>query len=304
MRIYLSAPSVSTDDIDIFNKYGVKHRLIAFPLLPVLSGEKKIKIADEVERARKAKGNGETLMYDSGVATLWIKFYKNTKTLMEKKNVGYALSLRRLFYTADVYADVLRALTEENVIDHALELDIDHFVGMAPVLKIRDKLRQATDKLIGVWRVTQGQAEYETVTREFNYVGFSLSRAGKSKDYVGELLFDAFRRNVKVHVFAYVKPAFLYKYPCFSTDSSSWSKGRRWGIVSYLSNRTGEWVGGRPAQDGEQTFKDSSFLGATRDKAFNPVDNKWALEATVQEYIRLEENLTQVWEKRGYVYDR
>ena len=302
MRIYLSAPIVSVGDIALFDKVGVKNRLKAFPILDLMENDKKLDIPAIIKACRQVKGTGECLMYDSGVSSLNVKFFKNTRTLLKDRNQGYVFSTEKFRKIVDMYCETVGALDAAGVMDCVLEMDVDHFMGMEEVLKIREKLLKVTTKLVPVWRASQGEKEFDRVTREYKYVAFSLIRSKAKEEGWGNLLFEAYRRGVKTHLFAFIRPEYLTRFPCYSTDSSSWTKGRRWGIVAYRSERTSMTVGGRPAADGARAFRDSSFLGLSKSDKFNPFEKNWVLEAAVRDYVKLEEKITEVWARRGYVY--
>lgn len=301
MRIFLSSPN-KKEDIKIFDRVEVKNRLVAFPLLSVMEGGK-INTEKFVEDCKKLKGNGEMLMLDSGVSSLNWKYFENLKRLSEDASKGFIFSEDAFYRAAESYIDTIQAL--EGVIDCFLELDVDHFIGIEKVKALREKLNAVSKNLIPVWRSSQGKEEFFDIIENYGWIAIS-THAGTGKGtgmkYWDELLFEAYKRGAKVHVFAFVNSKQLFEMPMYSSDCSSWGKGRRWGIVAYDSNRKSMVMSGRPAHTGGEVFQDGSFLGLSKETKFDPFDKEWVLEASVRSYINLEEKITKVWEERGVVF--
>lgn len=302
MRIFLSSPN-KKEDIKIFDRVKVKNRLVAYPLLSVMDGYK-VNIERLVADCKKIKGNGEMLMFDSGVSSLNWRYFENLKRLSQDATRGFVFSEEAFFKAADGYIEAIEALS--GIIDCVLELDVDHFIGIEKVKKLRKRLRRRGGNLIPVWRSSQGKDEFFRVIDEYGFVALSTHvGTGKSTGsaHWDALLFEAYKRGAKVHVFAFVSSKNLFELPMYSSDCSSWGKGRRWGIVAFDSKRKRGTLSGRPAKSGDEVFGDTSFLGLSKESEFNPFDKEWVLEASILTYISLEERVTEAWERRGVVYE-
>ncbi len=305
MRIFLSSPSVEGGDIEIFDRADAGNRLTAFPLIDAMT--KKINMDKLIKRCKAVRGNGQRVMFDSGIASLNFRFLERSKSLASDGSKGWVFSFDGFRNAAEQYVEAVSRLSKLGLIDYCIELDVDHFIGWENMLVWRKQLKKVAPNLIPVWRISQGKEEFFNLIDEFKYIAINIRQVkgvkkGRYEKFWSDMLHEAYRRGGRVHVFATVREKFLLENPVWATDCSSWSMGRRWGIIRYQDVRKKMGVGGRPVITGSDVFSSASILGMSKKIKFDPFSGAWWTEAQVRLYVAMEKKITDIWNIRGVVY--
>ncbi len=126
-------------------------------------------------------------------------------------------------------------------VDYFFELDIDIVVGYDKVLELRQMLEQKTGKkCIPVFHKNRGIKEWEKMCKEYDYVaigctGFNDSQWTKNVNVLKQMLAIARKYKTKVHGLGYTRGN-IEDMTFYSTDSTSWLAGGRFGVIYTFKN--------------------------------------------------------------------
>ena len=139
------------------------------------------------------------------------------------------------------YIEDYAEYVKENNIDKFLELDIDSVVGHDEVRKLRANLeKKAGKQCIPVWHRPRGKAEFLRLCDEYSYIaigGVALKYIRPDEyRYLPYLIDEAHKRECKIHALGFTSTKLLSQYHFDSVDSSSWSMGRRYGLLYRYAN--------------------------------------------------------------------
>lgn len=134
----------------------------------------------------------------------------------------------------DAYIDWIKSAH----IDHFIEMDIDEIVGYEKVKQIRNRIEKATGKQsIPVWHLGRKKEGWLDMVKNYPYVALSLSGFTASSKWLKAndwkplhfFLQTAAENGAKVHALGCTNWPLLRKFHFFSSDSSTWSLGERYG---------------------------------------------------------------------------
>lgn len=134
---------------------------------------------------------------------------------------------------ADAYADFIR----ENRIKYYFELDIDGIVGLSKVERLRARIEARCGvPCIPVWHKGRGKEYFLGMCKDYRYVAIGGIVTQEIPKAVYEQSFPWFiakahEQGSKIHGLGYTSLAGLKRYRFDSVDSTSWSRGSRWGEV-------------------------------------------------------------------------
>ncbi|MCA9496156.1 MAG: hypothetical protein KC589_04390 [Nanoarchaeota archaeon] len=147
-------------------------------------------------------------------------------------------SVKKLNYSylktyIDKYCDYINYYDIKNFI----EMDIDRIIGYETVLKIREYIKNKTNKKpIEVWHTWRGIDEFKKSCKENEWVFVGIKeKVNKIKTF--QYLIDlAFEYGTKLHILGYT-PLYLEKFKnLYSCDSTTWSSGGRYSNVYFFEN--------------------------------------------------------------------
>ncbi len=251
------------------------------------------------ETLKHFKDRGVFIMIDSGAHTFFseeglsIAHSKKKKTKQTNYMVyskGYAKWLEKF----------------KDYIDVAVELDIDVLIGYKKVLQIRKMLEATGAKIMPVWHTSLGDAEWENMIRDYEYVGIGLGDAVNMKQILNIGFFSsklkrAIETGTKVHAFGMVRPNYMLKLPFYTVDSSSWNAGSRYGqLVGYDAKNIK--IVQRRVKSQKDFLKVVNYLklDMSPSQLFSVARNYVNRDiVNVQAYKKLEDVITRVWESRG-----
>lgn len=140
-------------------------------------------------------------------------------------------------YTQE-YADWIRKVDCDKIVGY-FEMDVDVIIGYDNVLKLRDVLNSASDKIIPVWHKNRGIEEFkrqctDTKGKVIAITGFRNEDI--SDDQYGMFLKYAWSKGKKVHCLGMTRKKVLDKVPFDYVDSSSWKQAGRYGTIKKFVN--------------------------------------------------------------------
>jgi len=182
--------------------------------------------------------------------------------------------------------------------DYFVELDLQELVGYEEVEKWRDEYKNAGifDKCILVYHSKDGFEKFEYIVHrsDCKYVGIEGIRGQQILPY-NKYIKYAYDNNCKIHGFAFTRFGLLNKYPFYSTDSSSWTIGVRYGKTCVFNGTKGMNV---------ITSTKKNFMNYNLDIEMH--NSKRAIENcrikslhNANEYLKMETYLTNLWTARG-----
>lgn len=130
-------------------------------------------------------------------------------------------------------------------VDKFFELDIDSFVGLPKVEKMRARLEALTGKQpIPVWHLTRGKDYFVGMCKDYPYIaigGLVGVKAVVKMDHCFPWFIDtAHKHGAKIHGLGYTKIKELRRYHFDSVDSTAWLYGNRAGFIYCFNEKTGE----------------------------------------------------------------
>ena len=158
-------------------------------------------------------------------------------TFMSSNTKGKQFKYEDMLAYLDKYIDFIN----KNDVDYFFELDIDVIVGYDRVLDLRRKLEEKTGKkCIPVFHKNRGINEWEKMCREYDYVaigctGFNDSQWTKNVNVLKQMLQIARKYKTKVHGLGYTRGN-IENMTFYSTDSTSWLAGGRFGVIYNFKN--------------------------------------------------------------------
>lgn len=141
------------------------------------------------------------------------------------------------------YAHKYAAFVKKHSIRNYVEIDVDKFVGLAEVEKIRAYLDKTVGwKCMPVWHIARGWDKWLEICRDYPYVCFgAFLTDGLPKNkyrFIPKFLEAAAARNSKVHGLGFTAMEGLRRYKFYSVDSSTWTIGNRFGAVFRFTGDT------------------------------------------------------------------
>jgi len=139
----------------------------------------------------------------------------------------------------------------------------------------------------------------ERMCQYSNYLGISASSAGNWKQALAwtDTVFSWLHSNCKslprTHYFGVTKPDVLMGYPFYSVDSSTWMAGNRFGRVMNLNTNCQSLQG--------RKYRDLIKQKKRKDICYLP-DAMYRTKINITQMLKLENFITQLWEKRGIVW--
>ena len=158
-------------------------------------------------------------------------------------------------------------------------------------------------KAIPVFHQTEDFKYLDYYCENYEYVGLGgVGNLGSSK-WIGTWLTRVFARHPKhkFHGFAITAPVLMLKFPFYSVDSTSWAIGSRYGQVLKLKDFGLKLTYIRVREGKDRFIK--SFLNAG--ELLDTPQKKLALSRDLHNariFAQLEENITNVWARRGVIW--
>lgn len=143
------------------------------------------------------------------------------------------------------YVDKYISFINDNNIDHFIEMDLDEVAGYDRTIELRKKIERETGKkVIPCWHLERGADGWKQMCDEYDYVAISLSRLTNTSKWLMKnkfkpldfFLYEAKKRNCRVHALGCNDLNLLTKYHFYSADASTYSFGSRFGTVFVFKN--------------------------------------------------------------------
>lgn len=198
-------------------------------------------------------------------------------------------------------------------IDYYIELDIGELVGQEKILQWRKILQERGfwDKGIAVYHpkvVSWDNYLMALDSVHSRYIAVEGDRVYRKTLYYMPIIKEAYNRGIKIHGFALTKPEVLNRYPFYSTDSTSWKNGPRYGrLPIWQDDRLTHLAMKRSGRGSGITDNVRKKLGqeAILNKAIGGILPSDASSRTnrfrysIKTYRAMEEHYTKLWLKRG-----
>ena len=141
------------------------------------------------------------------------------------------------------YAARYAEFVKKHRIKNYVEIDVDSYIGLAEVEKLRAYLEKAVGwRSMPVWHIGRGWDDWAKLCREYDYICFGafLTDGLDKKQYKNLPIFlnEAEKRNCRVHGLGFTNMAGLKRYRFHSVDSTTWLMGNRAGNVYFFRNNT------------------------------------------------------------------
>ena len=152
---------------------------------------------------------------------------------------GHQVSEKKL----DEYCEEYVAFINKYNIKRFVEMDIDAIFGYDKALEYRKYIEDNTQRQsIPIFHRTRGKHEFEIMVRDYEYCGLGgIAIKTISKDeyrYFHQLNEYARYYGSHMHAMGFTPTRNLNSYGFYSSDSSSWSSGTRFGtLYQYLGNK-------------------------------------------------------------------
>lgn len=179
-----------------------------------------------------------------------------------------------------------------------VELDLQEIVGHEIVNTWRKRYEDEglIHKCIFVYHTGDKIKWWEDTCKNIpsRYVGIEGIRTGRAMLPYNKLIKIAYDNKCKVHGFAFTRPGLLHYYPFYSVDSTSWTIGPRYGMIpTYKNGKVSS------AKSNKKHYFEKNvplqLMNINRDKE----SQRMKLEYSAIEYVKLQQYLTALWEKRG-----
>lgn len=165
--------------------------------------------------------NSEIIL-DSGVFTMF------GKSGLSKKDI-------------EEYTDKYIEYIITNNIKQFVEMDLDALFSYNFVLYLRRKIEKAVGrKSIPIWHTSRGKKEFLKMCEDYKYAGVGglvTNEPIKKFQFIyPELNKLALSKNSKLHCMGFTPIKNLYKFRFYSSDSTSWTSGGRFGTLYKYKN--------------------------------------------------------------------
>lgn len=139
------------------------------------------------------------------------------------------------------YAEAYGAFVKKWNIEHYIEIDVDKFLGLPEVEKLRTYLEKVVGwKCMPVWHMNRGWDKWVEICKSYPYVcfgAFITDNLHQSKyRYLPAFLREAAKHGSKVHGLGFTQMDGMLKYKFHSVDSSTWNGGARFGQTFRFEN--------------------------------------------------------------------
>lgn len=182
--------------------------------------------------------------------------------------------------------------------DFFCELDLQELVGQEVVDEWRARVNEAGlgHKLITVWHSANSWADYERLldTTKSRYIALEGIRPGQPMIAYNRFLKEAYKRQIRVHGFAFTRTELLRQFPFWSVDSSSWTASIRYGKLHFWDGKTLRVIDPKLAH-----FAKYNIPVALHSSMRSKDASKAKLEFSAVQFQKMQTFFTRYWEGRG-----
>ena len=134
------------------------------------------------------------------------------------------------------------------------------------------------------------------------YVAVEGDRPSRTRLPYLKYIKPAFDRGIRVHGFAMVKQNAIGTYPFYSVDSTSWKAGSQYGVSLSFDGK--EFNAVRYKDKHENIFKLSGVVDNITDinSESKRTQREKREEIAVKAYLQMEDYYTELWKKKGVVW--
>ena len=120
------------------------------------------------------------------------------------------------------------------------ELDVDKVIGYPEVIKLREKLENATGvQCIPVFHIERGLTEFKVLCQNYKYIAIgTINQFDKNPKILQQLNHLAEDYGTKVHGLGYTRLDKLKNIGFYSVDSTTWNNASRFGELHKVDGKT------------------------------------------------------------------
>ena len=202
-------------------KFLMKHRIksMMFSYLYHKGWIQKV-LEDYKEMFFQLNKSGVSIFVDSGAHSIQVKGGgKSAKYELEEYMEEYIKFLKK-------YKDVIKTY---------VELDVEDVIGVEKVNEWYERMLSEGLNPLRVWHPERGLQNWKDETKKFDYIGI-----GKFTQLplpvLKRMMEIAENNKCKVHGFGCTDPTLIQALPFYTTDSTSWLVGEKFGQIPVYSN--------------------------------------------------------------------
>lgn len=282
--VFASSPSAK--HFALLKKCNVEHILVSYHFI------KKIDMLMERLDGYLPK----TFILDSGAFSVWANGGKINM-------FEYMLFAKRL-------REALPSEVELNVVN----LDVlPGEMGRTPTAEEREQsaidgwnnmleLQKEGLKVIHVYHQHEDLKWLEKMRGHLDYIGISPANDVSMPQKLAfmDSCYAKIKDTIKTHGFAVTSPDQLYRYPLFSSDSSSWVSAARYGTIPlFYDDLSIKWL---KYKDKKQILKHWDYIRHCGIDKLGAEDWQDRTELAIRSYQQLQLQATKLWTKRGVTF--
>lgn len=210
--------------------------------------------------------------------------------------------------TPDEYMAKYIEWLEENIdhLDYFAELDIGEIVTQDKVLFWRQQLKEKNlyRKCVPVFHpnVMTDEDYTEMLDNcESGYIALEGDRDNRDRLPYNKYLLEAYERGIKVHGFAMTKADVFLRYGFYSVDSTSWKSGTMYGTLSTFYKMAIKAV---ECKNYKEVVKIKGIDLELLNHETYKINSQYKYSLAASAFNRMSEFLTEVWIKRGVIWQR
>lgn len=183
-----------------------------------------------------------TVIKDPLMQKIVCHYNKNNKLIIDSGTFSYLKGAKATVSSLDSYCQEYADFVAKYQINQYVELDVDALVGYSRVLEYRKLLESKRGKkCIPIWHKPRGKQEFIKEVKEYDYIGLGGIAIGKITKsdwhYFSQLNAYAKKHHCKIHAMGFTPAKNINEYGFYSSDSSSWTGGARFGTIYYFNGR-------------------------------------------------------------------
>lgn len=285
MKLFFAA-SPSKKHIRLLNKCNVENFLISYNF--VRKPELLIRLMGDFRP--------KNMIIDSGAFSVW----SNGGTININEYITFCKTLKKILPKEInlfiVNLDVLPGKFGET--PTSIEREASAKQGWANMLK----LEKAGLKVIHVFHQHEPWEWLEKMRKHSDYIGISPANDASMTEKHNWLnqVFTRIKDTIKTHGFAVTSHTQLYKYPFYSTDSSSWVAPARFGRIPIFTDDLK--LKSIQYKNKNHIIEYWQYLSKLGIESLSSDDWQMRTELSIRSFQNLEKVATRLWASRGVIF--
>lgn len=196
-------------------------------------------------------------------------------------------------------------------VDFFVELDTQEIHGKSFQTYERQMLKEAVgnDKIIGVWHANESQQAFHKLLDNYQFVGIEGLPTGRISvaEYMDKVK-TCYETGTRIHAFASIKDSLMKNVPFYSVDASSWANIYRFAQHFYFKDgkiksiRKSKFKERNVSRETMRHF--STIINYKSRTAYALNTGRNVLKGNISAFVKYQNHLDQLWEKRGISWQR